>query len=911
MAVALGSACNSSSTADDTGGLPDIGTSARDAGAADARSPGLDAANAPDAHVPDGAVAQADTGIFLSDAEVAQADGATTGDANVAQADVGGADSSIQLPDGATQLPDAQITTADVGLPIPDAGISGDAALPDMHLTVLQTTDVHDHADGIGWLKDKVTPGPAGSYARIAAYVNAVRTAADATHPVVLVDSGDWTMGTIYDLTLGKFPLATYFLNTMSYDCVTLGNHEFDYTPAGLAEIISVSQTAFDFQTPIVASNMNLNGNTDLAPLVGAGKAIQPTYVETLPNGLKVGYIGLMGVAAATDAPASAPVSFTNYSKDYSSVQSQVNDLRTTQGCDVVIALSHAGTNYDGNSGEDIDLARNVTGIDVIASGHTHNPFAASHPVINGSWTTQVLCAGAYGTNVFRIDLTYHPATKTTTLDASSNMAMTDTALAWIPGGVTQDPTLKALLSAVDNGINTNLGPLFTGLMHFADYVATDANTGVYHPVGSAAQDMVSNDANPVLGPNGMGDLCADAVRAVPNGIVGQVIQKLLAAGWNGSPTDPNLPSILAAANLTGYDLTPYTIGLVATGVIRDPLPAGAITFAEAYDVVPLGFTPDTSQQLPVGYPMMSVYLTLADLKTVCALQLLGQTNLTPSDDYLNLSGVSYALDAAGTYDYFKYASAATVLQIVVQKAEGGSADAMTALSGLESLGTDHGQALLTAAAAGNVYAAAMVDLNDVNPDAAHIAANLTALGTVAAAGVQGMTAVYGLIMGKAVAAIASVSQFAPMDLPCEQATTVLDGSTRYRVAADLYAVLMMGAIESYFGISITAYADATSNTVVSGANIPAAMANRINLNPGATTFQETKEWEALLLYLITPKAQGGAFTNGAIGADYASTPDFTQFPAYGNAVKVRNASYPLPDVIQLMTTLTQLVQAP
>jgi hypothetical protein len=25
----------------------------------------------------------------------------------------------------------------------------------------------------------------------------------------------------------------------------------------------------------------------------------------------------------------------------------------------------------------------------------------------------------------------------------------------------------------------------------------------------------------------------------------------------------------------------------------------------------------------------------------------------------------------------------------------------------------------------------------------------------------------------------------------------------------------------------------------------------------------------------------------------------------------VRNASYPLPDVIQLMTTLTQLVQAP
>ena len=49
------------------------------------------------------------------------------------------------------------------------------------------------------------------------------------------------------------------------------------------------------FSTPIVASNMNLNGNTDLAPFVGTGKLIRPSYVETLSNGMRVGYLGLMG----------------------------------------------------------------------------------------------------------------------------------------------------------------------------------------------------------------------------------------------------------------------------------------------------------------------------------------------------------------------------------------------------------------------------------------------------------------------------------------------------------------------------------------------------------------------------------------------------------------------------------------
>ena len=164
-------------------------------------------------------------------------------------------------------------------------------AVPFDEITILQTTDIHDHANGAAHTGLDVDPSTAtsltGAYSRIATYVGYVR--ATAGHPVIVVDSGDWTMGTLYDLTLASQPLALYFLNAMHYDAVTLGNHEFDYTPRGLAQMISAARTAFGFSVPIVASNTMINDSTDLSPLFGPGKAIQPTYVEQLSNGLRIG----------------------------------------------------------------------------------------------------------------------------------------------------------------------------------------------------------------------------------------------------------------------------------------------------------------------------------------------------------------------------------------------------------------------------------------------------------------------------------------------------------------------------------------------------------------------------------------------------------------------------------------------
>jgi len=756
-------------------------------------------------------------------------------------------------------------------------------------ITILQTSDLHDHANGSGHVGLDVDPATAtsttGAYSRIASYINFVRTTAG--HPVILVDSGDWTMGTIYDLTLASRPLALYFLTAMRYDAVTLGNHEFDYTPRGLAGMLAAAKSSFNFQTPIVASNMSLGGNTDLAPFYGSGKAIQPAYVETLSNGMKAGFIGLMGEGAAIDAPASAPVTFTPLSSSYAAIQSMVDDLRNNQGAQIVIALSHSGTDASGNSGEDVTLARHVRGIDVIASGHTHTPLSAAHAVTNGTWTTQIIDAGAFGTNVARLDLRVQRSPAATSFAAFENVAMTDASLAAMRSGLKRDAVTTATVSATDQQLNSTLAPLLS--QFFADFSAANLGKGIYHPAAVAAQDMVSNDRNPVLSPNGLGNLAADSVRNAPNALIAQTL-----AAVGGNP-----------ANLPGYDFTPFQLGVVGTGVLRATLPAKVpLTFADIYSVLPLGISPDSTQLLPVGYPLISTYLDPADVKKIAALQLVGQSNLVTSSYYLNLSGIQYTLKPAETYTYFKYATAAAVLSIANDKAAAGSAAAGQAVGALFNMGYDQGAGLLALSKGGNPYATAMVTLNDTSPDATQSAADLKALAEAGYAAIYGTGSVSALVASKAVAAIDTVSGFASSDIRNTGAATPLSATARIRGAVDLYGILLLNAVESQYGIKITPYQSASGSTVLSSSNFAAVLANRINATPASSTIQELKEWMALLL-------NAGTALGGSIGPEYASTPLFTQFPAAGTAVQVRNASYPLASIGQLAGTMGALQQAP
>ncbi len=127
----------------------------------------------------------------------------------------------------------------------------GDSSSDDkITFTLLQTTDVHHRAAGSG---ASVTYSPTdgidssdtddlttGGYARLAAKIADIRNAKENKN-ILLVDSGDFLMGTVYDLSLyTKAPSTAFaFMEAIKYDAITLGNHEFDLGPEMLAGFIN------------------------------------------------------------------------------------------------------------------------------------------------------------------------------------------------------------------------------------------------------------------------------------------------------------------------------------------------------------------------------------------------------------------------------------------------------------------------------------------------------------------------------------------------------------------------------------------------------------------------------------------------------------------------------------------------
>ncbi len=451
-----------------------------------------------------------------------------------------------------------------------------------VQLTLLQTTDMHHRAAGSG-ASATYSPGDnrdnsglpgsvgnsdttIGGYARLAHKIAQIRLQKD--HPdqgssVILVDSGDFLMGTVYDLTAGN-PAAFQFFQFMGYDAVTLGNHEFDWSPAGLALLIQNAMTEQNFNIPIVATNMITDGvphtaDDGLEALQAAG-AISTAKLITLANGVKIGIIGLLGPTADFYAPAAPPVSF-NHTAAF--IQGQVDDLRNNQGAHLIVALSHSGI-LDPNgtpAGDDLSLANTVSGIDIIASGHEH---AQTDSVITVG-NTRIICAGHYGKNLAQLDISLTVGTGITAVQLT-NHAINDS----IPG----DPSMNFVIDTYDKELNAALGALSPGLEVNSVLAGTDsANL----ETAEAAEE------------SGMANLVSDALR--------NTLQGYVAAG-----------------------LMPYpTIGVVANGNIRSGFSLGqSISFADVYSVLPLGMTLDPAQQDLPGYPLMLVYLNGDSVWNLC-----------------------------------------------------------------------------------------------------------------------------------------------------------------------------------------------------------------------------------------------------------------------------------------------------
>ncbi len=266
-------------------------------------------------------------------------------------------------------------------------------------------------------------------------------------------------------------------------NAVTLGNHEFDWGPQGLAMLLG-NGLANGFSVPIVASNMASNGSAlDLLP---PGTIINKK-ISILPNGFKIGLLGLTGPDSDEKAPVASPVTFNH---DYVFIQNCVNDLRNNDEVDLVVVLSHGGVENDG-SGDDADLAENVSGIDIIASGHFHT--ATEGAVVSGASNSIIFSPGEYGEFLSRLDVTYSPDLDRVVGFNLNLLAVDDT----VPG----NEDVQEVVNEYNSKINLALAS--GDLPQLADTVS---NTGF---------DLTLSPFQVT----GLGSLCADAVRNVSNAV--------------------------------------------------------------------------------------------------------------------------------------------------------------------------------------------------------------------------------------------------------------------------------------------------------------------------------------------------------------------------------------------------------
>lgn len=167
---------------------------------------------------------------------------------------------------------------------------------------------------------------------------------------VLLLHAGDFSQGTSYFSRL-EGQLEPKMINAFGYDCLTLGNHEFDN------DIEALHQRLAMLDGPVVAC-----ANIDMSQFE-ISEYIKP-YQIIEKAGMKIGIIGLTSNLSAN---VSASVSSRIPQLDNVEVVNKWSAvLENEEKCDLIILLSHLGYR------EDQEIIPQVHHIDLVVGGHSH-----------------------------------------------------------------------------------------------------------------------------------------------------------------------------------------------------------------------------------------------------------------------------------------------------------------------------------------------------------------------------------------------------------------------------------------------------------------------------------------------------------------------------------------------------------
>lgn len=400
-------------------------------------------------------------------------------------------------------------------------------AAQEQEVTILFTHDLHSH------LLPSAQEG-GGEYGGYARLMTAIREQKALSPDALLLDAGDFSMGSLFQTAYTTSALELRIMGAMGYDVTTFGNHEFDYLPKGLASMLTVAADCGEAVPAIVDANYlppfegDEGYTADSAMLWQALEhyGVEP-YKILERGGIYYVVFGLTGIDSNDCAPNSGMVLADAAVVAQTTVDVAVKSCREQYGQDpVVIALSHSGT--DGVKGEDYELAKQVQGIDLIVSGHSHTTL--EQPIQVGN--TWIVSAGEYGKNLGVVRLNRR----------GEELTLAEYTLIPIDETVAEDPQIAALVESYKTEVEQT---------YLADY-------------GMTFDQVLTN--NPYA---------FDNVRAVYNSQHESTLGNLYSDAYKW-----------AVEQATGETVD---VALTASGVIRESVPMGDVTVSDIFNAASLG----------------------------------------------------------------------------------------------------------------------------------------------------------------------------------------------------------------------------------------------------------------------------------------------------------------------------------
>lgn len=212
----------------------------------------------------------------------------------------------------------------------------------------------------------------------------------------ILIGNGDMFQGTaISNITYGKTILE--LMNIMNFDCMTIGNHEFDWKLDTLLEYFDGDKTNGEANFPLL--NANVYTNDHKLVTIKNGNIFESIIIKK--ENVKVGIIGYIGdVYTSISYPCRKDYYFDN---DIENSVLNIGSYLKQKGCDVIIVSIHGGDSssianyYNNNLLANLKYDGNYL-VDAVINGHTHskqtgyiNRDGVKLPVVQGGSNSQAL----------------------------------------------------------------------------------------------------------------------------------------------------------------------------------------------------------------------------------------------------------------------------------------------------------------------------------------------------------------------------------------------------------------------------------------------------------------------------------------------------------------------------------------